>query len=119
MANTPSPRSLAQAKHLQLLAHDVAVSLRKDVEAATSADARMKIARALRDAVSAWDTARDACRILRNRGLPKSVAARPAGRRRSLQKDLEILDYDPETELPGEAPPEDALPENEPEDYIE
>ena len=70
------PRSLTQAKHLQLLAHDVAASLRKDLEEAPDADARARIARALRDAVSAWDTARDACRVLRGRGLPKAEPER-------------------------------------------
>lgn len=73
MAIAVPPRSLTQAKRLQLLAHNVAMALEQDLLAAPNADARLRIARGLRDAVSAWNVARDACRVLRNKGLPKSV----------------------------------------------
>jgi len=78
------PRSLTQAKRLQLLAHDVAMALRQDLQTAPDADARTRVARALRDAVSAWDVARDACRVLRNRGLPKAVDGSKKSRERTL-----------------------------------
>jgi hypothetical protein len=76
MAAPALPRSLTQAKHLQLLAYDVTIALRKDLDAASGADARAKLARALRDGVSAWDTARDAARVLRGKGLPKAEPER-------------------------------------------
>jgi len=84
MATEAPPRSLTQAKRLQLLAHDVAMALRQDLQTATDADARTRVARALRDAVSAWDTARDACRVLRNRGLPKAVDGSKKSRDRAF-----------------------------------
>lgn len=92
---------LTQAKALQALAADAALNLRQDIVAASSTDMRVKLARALRDAVSAWDTARDAVRVLRGRGLPRSVLEKP---RKSKSKPIAMMDDVDQTTAPEPTP---------------
>jgi hypothetical protein len=67
-----------QAAKLQRLTFDAALSLR----AACTVDGVFNVTRenavALAQLVRAWDTARNALRVLRGRGLPASVKSRAA-----------------------------------------
>jgi hypothetical protein len=65
--------ALTQAKNIQTLACDVALSLRQDLAESPDRKSRKEVAIALRMAVAAWDIARDAVRIARNRPLPGSL----------------------------------------------
>lgn len=112
----PAPRirpiaELKQAKLLERLAAKTALSLEGDILSATSSDARIKLARALRDAVSAWDTARDAVRVLRGRGLPKAVGETlPRGRRKAMTLHITEPGHIA-TETPKPSTDEDARPD--------
>jgi hypothetical protein len=64
---------LRQALDLQRLAHKSAMALEKDLDSATSPDARKQVAVALRQAVAAWEAATERVRIAKNKPLPGSL----------------------------------------------
>lgn len=72
----PGIKSTVQAATLQRLTYDAALALR----AACTKDGVFNVTResavALAQLVRAWDTARDALRVLRGKGLPASVKGR-------------------------------------------
>jgi hypothetical protein len=76
----PQARGLIQAYQLRDFAAADAIGLR-DVEVKTLQE-RFARARALRDLAAVWESASDRIRIMRGRGLPKSVTARNDSSRR-------------------------------------
>jgi hypothetical protein len=93
----PRIDSIIQAKQLQRLSHETAIQLEKDLASCSSAETRALLVRSLRDAVSAWDTARDAVRILKGKGLPTRVPEKPS-RKRLHAGSYQILDLEDVTE---------------------
>lgn len=73
---------LSQAKATQKLAHKVIMSLEQDLDAATDPKSRMNVAVAIRSAIQAWDLARDAARIARNKPLPGSLRPESAPKKK-------------------------------------
>jgi hypothetical protein len=67
-----------QAATLQRLTYDAALSLRTACTKAGVFTVTRDEATALAQLVRAWDTARDAVRILRGKGLPASVRSKSA-----------------------------------------
>ena len=63
------------------VAQDTIEALGDSLRRSKSAVSRIRLARALRDASAAWDTFRDAIRVLRGHGLPRSVEEKRPGRR--------------------------------------
>lgn len=109
-------RSTVQASELQAISHQAAKAIAQSLSRAKSLKSRTLYARALRDAVSAWDTARDAVRILKGKGLPTRVPEKLA-RRRASTNAYQILDAE---ELPANvkqlmAPKPETKPEGKPE----
>ena len=105
-APLPHVRQLVQALELQACCYQTARQLEKALKSARSLKSRTLLSRALRDAVSSWDTATNAVRILKGKGLPKSAPERShvralAGRRWT------VLDID---EVPGKEPKQLAAP---------
>ena len=72
---------LSQAREVQKLAFRVVQSLEEDLGSATDAKSRMSVAVAIRSAIQAWDLARDAARIARNRPLPGSLRPEAVAKR--------------------------------------
>jgi hypothetical protein len=72
-------RAEDQATHIQRLTFD---SLQSMKIALTGEDGQLKVTRddavAMAQLVRAWDTARDAVRILRGKGLPAAVKSKPS-----------------------------------------
>ncbi|MGO8835824.1 MAG: hypothetical protein ACLQQ0_00215 [Limisphaerales bacterium] len=68
----------AQAADLQRFAYDAAVSLRDACTDKATGKLTMTptTAKAVKELIHAWDTARDALRVLRGRGLPASVRSK-------------------------------------------
>lgn len=60
------------------------MALEADLRAAVSPEARKNVAIALRQAVQAWNVARDAARVARNKPLPGSL--RPESKPRAKAK---------------------------------
>lgn len=67
-----------QAAVLQRLTYDAALSLRTACTKDGVFNVTRENAMAISQLVKAWDTARDALRVLRGRGLPASVKSRAA-----------------------------------------
>jgi hypothetical protein len=109
----PRIDSIIQAKQLQRLSHETAIQLEKDLASCCSAETRALLVRSLRDAVSAWDTARDAVRILKGKGLPTRVPEKPS-RKKLHAGSYQILDLEDVTTKPAKMIPE-KTPEPEPE----
>lgn len=68
-----------QAATLQRFAYDAALALRTACTNKESGVLTMTpaAAKAIKELVGAWDTARDAVRVLRGKGLPASVRSKP------------------------------------------
>jgi hypothetical protein len=95
--NLPRIDSITQAKQLQRLSHETAFRLQKTLEQRHSVEDRATLCRALRDAVCSWDTARNAVRILKGKGLPTKVPEKIT-RRKLAASSYHVLDLD---ELPA------------------
>lgn len=93
----PHVRQLVQALELQAVSYQTARQLEKGLKKARSLKARVLLSRALRDAVSSWDTATNAVRILKGKGLPKAAPER--SRKLAAVRRWTVLDID---EVPGE-----------------
>ena len=80
-------RTVNQAQDLQRLGYDIGMSLQPDLSAAKTPEDRARLAKAYRDAVSAWETAAERVRIARGRPLPGAYrpASPPPQRRQRLQ----------------------------------
>ncbi len=85
---------LRQALLLQDLAAQTADALKVSLSKSKSAKQRVYLARAVRDVVSAWDTARDAVRILRGKGLPTRVPEKPSRSALAARSRWQILDVE-------------------------
>lgn len=70
-------KALSQAVRLQELSYDAAVSLKQDVCEGQNPDVRARAASGIAQLVKAWDTSRDAVRILRGKPLPGSLRPEP------------------------------------------
>jgi len=119
LRNTCTPRirpitDYKQARHLQLASHSLCLKLKESIDSSTSAKERVFLARALRDAVSAWDTARDAVRIIRGRGLPTRVPEKLKPRSFKGYHILDIGDL-PASEPKRLAPPRQKTEQPQPE----
>jgi hypothetical protein len=82
-----------QARQIQHIAHSLCKKLEDSAVQATNVKTRCSLAKALRDAVSAWDTARDAVRILKGKGLPTRVPEKLT-RRKLAPSSYQIIDVE-------------------------
>ena len=85
LGRKPCASDLTQAKAIQRLAYDVVTSLRQDLQSASDSKSRMNVAVAIRSAIQAWDLARDAARIARNKPLPGSLRPESVPKRKKVQ----------------------------------
>lgn len=60
------------------------MSLEQDLDSATDPKSRMNVAVAIRSAIQAWDLARDAARIARNKPLPGSLRPESAPKKKKV-----------------------------------
>jgi hypothetical protein len=84
-----------QAADLQRFAYDAAMALKDGCTSKETGTVTMnpQIASAIHKLVGAWDTAADRLRVLRGRGLPKSVPA--TRRKRNLAEALTRVEPEP------------------------
>ena len=94
-------RAVHEALELRKLAYAVACEMRTDLSSTTDPDARMRLVRAFRDSVAAWDSAGDRLRVLRGKGLPKAM---PEKARKSKAKPSAPMDDDAPTPEPKTTP---------------
>jgi len=85
-AQRPRKPELYQARQLQRVCMDAALTLKEDLDNETDKETRTRIGQALAQMVRAWDTARDGARIARGQPAPGSYrpSAEPKRKVKSL-----------------------------------
>lgn len=83
--NASISTDLSQARELQRLSHKAAMAMEGMIERAPDDEARARAALAIKNVIAAWDLARDAARVARNKPLPGSLRPEAVVKKRKTQ----------------------------------